>query len=174
MTNRDHIINLCGATQALASQTKMMTDKELADIYDISRLLSKLLDDTRKELMARCKAHGNAGGLILRPVNGAREIKDIRGAYIALRDIIPKEEFLKACSISVTKLENAFVAVQIQKRTFRDYIISRQEFSNILGPVLRNRPEYYLLTKAPFAPMPPDSPQPIPPFPTPPPDDDIL
>ena len=61
MTNQDHVINFCGAARALASQTKVMTDQELANIYEMSRMISKLLDDTRKELTARCKAHGNAG-----------------------------------------------------------------------------------------------------------------
>ena len=152
MTNRDHIINLCGAAQALVSQTRMMTDQELADIHEMSRVFNRLMEDTRKELIARCKAHGNAGGFILRPVSGAREIKDIRGAFIALRDFIPKDEFLKACSISVTKLSDAYIAAQMQKGTFRDYSSSKQEFTTMLGPVLTSRPDHSLLCKASFFP----------------------
>ena len=32
MTNQDHVINFCGAARALASQTKIMTDQELANV----------------------------------------------------------------------------------------------------------------------------------------------
>lgn len=171
MTNQDHVINFCGAARALASQTKVMTDQELANIYEMSRMISKLLDDTRKELTARCKAHGNAGGMILRPVNGAREITDMRAAYVALRDFLSKEEFLKACSISITKLESSFIAVQRSRGTYRDDNTSRQEFDKTLGTALSIRPERYVLCKAPAQPSQP--PPPIPPFPTPL-DDDIL
>ena len=138
----------------------------------MSRMISKLLDDARKELVARCKAHGNAGGMILRPVNGAREITDLRSAYLALRDFLPKEEFLKACSVSITKLESSFIAIQRNKGTYRDDNTSRQEFDNALGPALGIRPERYVLCKAPTHPAPPPS-GPLPPYSAPL-DDDIL
>ena len=172
MTNRDHVVNFCGAARALASQTKVMTDQELADIYEMSRMISKLLDDARKELVARCKAHGNAGGMILRPLNGAREIIDLRGAYIALRDIMPKDEFLKACSVSVTKLESSFIAIQRNNGTYRNDDTSRQEFDKALGPALGIHPERYVLCKAPTHPA-PQPPGPLPPYSAPL-DDDIL
>ena len=171
MTNQDHIINLCGAAQALASQTKIMTDQELASIQEMAKTISKLLEDTRKELVARCKAHGNAGGLILCPANGGREIIDLRGAYIALRDILTKDEFLKACTVSVTKLESAFIAVQQRKGTYRNDNVSRQEFDKTLGAALTQRPERYILCKAPVQPPPQPTP---PPFSEPSELDDIL
>ena len=173
MTNQDHVVNFCGAARALAPQTKIMTDQELANVYEMTRMVMRLLEDVRKELVARCKTHGNAGGLILCPVNGGREITDMRAAYAALRDIIPKNEFLKACSISVTKLESAFIIAQKLKGTYRDDITSRQEFDQTLGPALSLRPERITLCKAPAQPSQPPQP-PTPPFPTPSDLDDIL
>ena len=90
MTNRDHIINFCGAARALVTQTKVMTDQELADIYAMTAVFTRLLDDTRKELVARCKAHGNAGGYILRPVSGCF-IPEI-GIVCRPEDIFPSAE----------------------------------------------------------------------------------
>ncbi len=170
MTNQDHVVNFCGAARALASQTKIMTDQELANIYEMTRMVTRLLEDTRKELVARCKAHGNAGGMILCPVNGGREITDMRSAYAALRDIIPKNEFLKACSISVTKLESAFITAQKLKGTYRNDNTSRQEFDQMLGPALGIRPERITLCKAPAQPSQPSPP----PFSEPSELDDIL
>lgn len=171
MTNQDHVVNFCGAARALAPQTKIMTDQELANVYEMTRMVMRLLEDVRKELVARCKTHGNAGGLILCPVNGGREITDMRAAYAALRDIIPKNEFLKACSISVTKLESAFIIAQKLKGTYRDDNTSRQEFAQTLGPALSLRPERITLCKAPAQPSQPPQP---PPFPAPSDLDDIL
>jgi hypothetical protein len=147
MTNRDHIINFCGAARALVTQTKVMTDQELADIYAMTAVFTRLLDDTRKELVARCKAHGNAGGYILRPVSGNREIRDIRAAYVALRTVIPKDEFLKACSVSITKLESTFINIQMHAGVFRDYTVAKRAFNASLGPILELQPEHLKLCK---------------------------
>ena len=173
MTNQAHVVNFCGAARALAPQTKIMTDQELANVYEMTRMVTRLLEDVRKELVARCKAHGNAGGMILCPVNGGREITDMRAAYAALRDIVPKGEFLKACSISVTKLESAFITAQKLKGTYRDDITSRQEFGQMLGPALGTRPERITLCKAPAQPSQPPQSSP-PPFSEPSELDDIL
>ena len=173
MTNQDHVVNFCGAARVLAAQTKIMTDQELANVYEMTRMVTRLLEDVRKELVARCKAHGNAGGMILCPVNGGREITDMRAAYAALRDFLTKDEFLKACSISVTKLESAFIAVQQKKGTYRNDYISRQEFDKMLGPALGTRPERITLCKAPVQPSQQPQPSP-PPFSEPSELDDIL
>ena len=171
MTNQDHVINFCGAARALASQTKIMTDQELANVYEMTRMVTRLLEDTRKELVARCRAHGNAGGMILCPANGGREITDMRAAYIALRDFLTKDEFLKTCTISVTKLESAFIAAQQRRGTYRNDNVSRQEFDRTLGAALGSRPERYVLCKAPIQPPQPPTP---PSFPAPSDLDDIL
>ena len=171
MTNQDHVINFCGAARALASQTKIMTDQELANVYEMTRMVTRLLEDTRKELVARCRAHGNAGGMILCPANGGREITDMRAAYIALRDFLTKDEFLKTCTISVTKLESAFIAAQQKRGTYRNDNVSRQEFDRTLGTALTQRPERSILCKAPIPP--PQSPT-QPPFPAQADLDDIL
>ena len=84
---------------------------------------------------------------------------------------LPKDEFLKTCTISVTKLESAFIAAQQKRGTYRNDNVSRQEFDRTLGTALTQRPERYILCKAP---VPPSQSPTQPPFPAPSDLDDIL
>lgn len=152
MTNQDHVTNFCGSANALASQTKLMSDQELAYIYAMTRTVTLLMENTRKELISRCKAHGNAGGLILKPGSNSREIKNLKAAYVALRDIIPKEDFLKACSVSVTKLESIFADLQIKRGICRDYQEAKIAFNTALGDALIIHSDRVALTPAPHYP----------------------
>lgn len=147
MTNRDHLINLRGAASALRSQVYHLRDEELSELYDICKTLNYLAEDVRKALTNRCQRNGVVGGKYLRTIPGTRVIENMSAAYVALRDVMTKEEFQKACSVSVTKLQKTYIELRQEQNKNLEYPELEQEFKMRMANVISYGPSRLQIAK---------------------------
>lgn len=80
---------------------------ELKEKCDLVQTLAKAVDD---ELKARCLASEDKtyGDWIVKEQSGGKEITDIQKAYGAINDVVSMDEYLSACTLSVSKLKDIY------------------------------------------------------------------
>lgn len=86
----------------------VLPEDQLRDIFDKCKIVEKLQERVVAEIGRRAEANGECCGMIWKESSGGRECKDINGMFAAVKDVIPTDEFLDCCTLSVAKIEKAF------------------------------------------------------------------
>lgn len=125
---------------------KMMPDEDLANLYRQYAHGQAMLDLVREEILARLLDKGNVGGIEAVETNGRRECSDIAGLHSLMSSFgMSPLDFLSSCSVSLSKMENAFTALVRAKSKGVRVSAIRQEFREATEPfVTRGTPRRVL------------------------------
>lgn len=145
----DEAVNsLCNAVDQLSGRAPQISDDALVRLHDYAKRLELLTESVRKELVSRCQSRletpdeqgqRTVCGMTLKMTQGARYIDDLRAAYIALRDEMPKELFLKACTVSPTKLEKFYAEARMAAGRFTGIDSVLSDFNEKMSSVIKRR-----------------------------------
>ena len=109
----------------------MPTPDRLAQVLDICTVAEHVIERYRDYATEFIEAGGVIPGWALVPGNNVRKLKDIDAAWKAAQDVLAPEEFMSACSVSVTKLE----AKMADKRGCKKNE-TRANFDSIMGDAI--------------------------------------
>lgn len=106
----------------------MPTPEHLTKVLDICNVAEHVIEKYRDYAKEFIAAGGVIPGYSLVPGNNVRKLKDTDSAWKAAQSVLDPEEFMGACSVSVTKLE----AKMAEKRGWKKNE-ARPTFDSIMG-----------------------------------------
>lgn len=124
-------------------QLKSLSDLTVDELCELKRrcdLVAKLGERVDNRIKAVCEESGSCGRWTLKEVSGGKEIKDINAAFNAVSGILDASKFLDACSVSVSKLKDAFASVLKENGTFRTKKEGEAQFMATLSELIFEKP----------------------------------
>lgn len=116
-----------------------LDDNELATLYHSAKTCASFLEKLKYQIKKRCEANKSCGGLALKTTSGGRECEDITRMYGVLGDHFEHEEFLKFCSVSVSKLETAFAKSRKEAGAVKTQKAGKEEFAELVGHLVKGK-----------------------------------
>ena len=126
-----------------AKTTALTNPAQLQRALDVAAVMERWAKNVRATAMELRLEGVEIPGYELKQTKGNRKIKDVVGVWGALKEIIPQEEFLDACSVSISTLEKK-LKEQAPRGQKQDFASSTIDGLNDLGLVERGRDKTYL------------------------------
>ncbi len=117
-----------------------MTVDELCELKRRCDLVAKLGERVDNRIKAICEESGSCGRWTLKEVSGGKEIRDINAAFNAISGILDAPKFLDACSVSVSKLKEAYASALKENGTFKTKKEGEVQFMSRLSELIFEKP----------------------------------
>ena len=127
-----------------SAKTTALTDPtQLQRALDVASIMERWAKNVRNTALELRLEGVEIPGYELKQTAGNRKIKDVVSAWGALKDIMPQEEFLEACSVGLGALEKK-LKEQAPRGEKQEFAKSTLDVLDGLGLVERGRDKTYL------------------------------
>jgi hypothetical protein len=127
-----------------SAKTAALTDPiQLQRALNVASIMERWAKTVRNTALELRLEGVDIPGYELKQTAGNRKIKDVTGAWDALKEIVPQEEFLEACSITLGTLEKK-LKEQAPRGQKQEFAKSTLEVLDGLGLIERGRDKTYL------------------------------
>jgi hypothetical protein len=123
--------------------SKVTDPKAMAAMLDAASVMDKWVQSARHHFTQAMLNGADIPGYELREKKAARSVDDAMAAYAVVREVIDRDEFLAACSISLPALEKAWCekAPRGQKGKAKEELVSKLIE---VGALKQGAPSHYL------------------------------
>ncbi len=130
-----------------SAKTAALTNPiQLQRALDVASIMERWARNVRNTALELRLEGVEIPGYELKQTAGNRKIKDVASAWSALKEIVPQEEFLEACSITLGTLEKK-LKEQAPRGQKQEFAKSTLDVLDGLGLVERGRDKTYLTKK---------------------------
>jgi len=127
-----------------SAKTAALTNPaQLQRALDVAAIMERWAKNVRSTALELRLEGVDIPGYELKQTAGNRKIKDVARAWGALKEIVPQEEFLEACSITIGTLEKK-LKEQAPRGQKQEFAKSTLEVLDDLGLIERGRDTTYL------------------------------
>lgn len=126
-----------------AKMTALTNPAQLQRALDVASIMERWAKNVRNTALELRLEGVEIPGYELKQTAGNRKIKDVARAWDALKEIVPQEEFLEACSITLGTLEKK-LKEQAPRGQKQEFAKSTLDVLDTLGLVERGRDKTYL------------------------------
>tara|TARA_R110002020_G_scaffold241992_2_gene455280 strand:- start:170 stop:1039 length:870 start_codon:yes stop_codon:yes gene_type:complete len=127
-----------------SAKTAALTDPaQLQRALDVASIMERWAKNVRNTALELRLEGVEIPGYELKQTAGNRKIKDVTRTWSALKEIVPQEEFLEACSITIGTLEKK-LKEQAPRGQKQEFAKSTLEVLDGLGLIERGRDKTYL------------------------------
>ena len=113
-----------------------ITKDNAADTLEKIKIVQEKLSEIEKQVkefaMPKLLEKDEIPGLGLKYGNSRRSISDVRGAFKAIKDVVPNEDFVEICKIGIGDLEKLY-----KKASGLSQAQATVELSNKLGDIVQ-------------------------------------
>lgn len=129
----------------LEGSIKSLSDEQLADFFEKTKVVAKAKDLAEKELRERIERDGSCAGHRIKLTSGGFDLPDI-GAAFNLSGLSEKE-FLKCCKLSESQLKKAWAKAQVNGGEYKTLKEAEFAFASVFGGLRCPKPPKRTLVK---------------------------